>query len=89
MARADLCGLLAEGRDPEAELALPLERGRLAVEAPHEGHVAVEAAEVVRGQVGDEGRVRGVFHAGAVGGEQLDELGVRSGGVGVHSGSFR
>src|SRR6476661_1990748 len=77
-AGADLRGFLAEQLGPDAELAVPLERGGLGVDAAGEDHVAVETADhrslVVRGQVGTEAEL-GVLDALALGGEQLDELG--------------
>ena len=52
-AGADLRGLLAEQAGPDAELALALQRGGLGVDAPDEDEVAVEAAQVLVGQVVD------------------------------------
>ena len=77
-AGADLRGLLAEQLGPDAELAVPLQGGRLGVDAPGEHHVAVEAADDLGLLVGAhavaEGEL-GVLDALALGGEQLDELG--------------
>ena len=70
-AGADLRGLLAEQRGPDAELALALQRGRLDVPAADEGEVAVEPAQLV---VGDVEGVVGVLDPLALGREQLDEV---------------
>src|SRR5215211_1030421 len=70
---ADLRGLLAEQRGPDAELALPLQRGGLDVPAADQREVAVEAAQLLVGQVD---RVLGVLHPLALGGEQLDQVGL-------------
>ena len=50
-AGADLGGLLAQQRGPQAQLALALQRGRLGVEAAGQHHVAVQPAQLVGGQV--------------------------------------
>ncbi len=70
-AGADLGGLLAEQRGPDAELALALQRGRLDVPAADQREVAVEAAELV---VGDVEGVVGVLDPLALGREQLDQV---------------
>ena len=71
-AGADLGGLLAEQLGPDAELAVALERGGLGVDAAGEDHVAVEAAQLLGGEVVVE---LGVVDALTLGGQQLDELG--------------
>ncbi len=71
-AGADLRGLLAEQAGPDAELALPLQRGGLGVDAPGHDQVAVEALDRLVVEV--EGEVR-VLDALALGGQQLDQLG--------------
>ena len=77
-AGADLRGLLAEQLGPDAELAVPLERGGLGVDAAGEDHVAVEAADGLGLLVGAhavaEGEL-GVLDALALRGQELDELG--------------
>src|SRR3954469_3771071 len=70
-AGADLRRLLAQQRGPDAELTLPLQRGGLDVPAADEGQVAVEAAQLVVGQLD---RVLRVLDPLALGGEQLDQL---------------
>lgn len=77
---ADLGGLLAEQRGPQAQLALTLQRGGLGVEPAHQHQVAVEGAQLVRG--GGERVVR-VLDPLAFRGEQLYELrlGVRTRGA--------
>ena len=71
-AGADLRGLLAEQLGPDAELAVALQGGGLGVDAPGQHHVAVEAADLLRGEVEVELRV---VDALALGGEELDQLG--------------
>ena len=71
-ARADLRGLLAQQLRPDAELAVALEGGGLGVDAPGEHHVAVEAAELVAGEVEVE---LGVVGALPLGGQQLHQVG--------------
>ena len=71
-AGADLGGLLAEQLGPDAELAVALERGGLGVDPPGEHHVAVEAAQLLGGEVVVE---LGVVDALTLGGQQLHELG--------------
>jgi hypothetical protein len=71
-AGADLGGLLAEQLGPDAELAVALEGGGLGVDPPGEHHVAVEAAELVSGEIAVE---LGVVHPLALGRQQLHELG--------------
>ena len=78
-AGADLRGLLAEQLGPDAELALPLQRGGLGVDAPGQHHVAVEALDRLVVEV--EGEV-GVLDPLALGGQQLDQLGAAVGCVG-------
>ena len=75
-AGADLGGLLAEQAGPDAELALALQRGGLGVEAADEDEVAVEAAQLLVGEVRRRTCVvaRGAGDALALGGEQLDHL---------------
>src|SRR5512144_3167678 len=76
----DLCSLLAEQARPQAQLALTLEGGRLHVDATDEDQVAVQPAQVVVGQVGDQWVVPGVRDALALRGEELDQLGTATGG---------
>ena len=71
-AGADLRGLLAEQLRPDAELTVPLQGGRLDVDPPDEHHVAVEAAELLGGEVHVE---LGVVDPLALGRQQLDQLG--------------
>ncbi len=71
-ARADLGGLLAEQLGPDAELAVALERGGLGVDPPREDHVAVEAAQLLGGEVVVE---LVVVDALTLRRQQLDELG--------------
>ncbi len=71
-AGADLGGLLAEQLGPDAELAVALERSGLGVDPPGEDHVAVEAAQLLGGEVVVE---LGVVDTLTLGGQQLDELG--------------
>ena len=71
-AGADLGGLLAEQLGPDAELAVALEGGGLGVDPPGEHHVAVEAAQLLGGEVEVELRVVDAF---ALGRQQLDQLG--------------
>ena len=78
-AGADLRGLLAEQLGPDAELAVPLERGGLGVDATGEHHVAVEALDRLVVEVAGE---VGVLDPLALGGQQLDQLGAAVGGVG-------
>ena len=73
---ADLRGLLAEQLGPDAELAVPLERGGLGVDAPGQHHVAVEAADLLGAEVQVE---LGVVDSLPLGSEQLDELGASVG----------
>ena len=70
-AGADLGGLLAEQLGPDAELAVALERGGLGVDAPREDHVAVEAAQLLGGEVVVE---LVVVDPLTLRGQQLDEL---------------
>ena len=71
-AGADLGRLLAEQLGPDAELAVPLQRGRLGVDPAHQHHVAVEAADLVGAEVEVE---LGVVHPLALRRQQLDQLG--------------
>ena len=71
-AGADLRGLLAQQLGPDAELAVALQRGGLGVDPPGEHHVAVEAAQLVGGEVEVEVRVVDPF---ALRREELDEFG--------------
>lgn len=95
-AGADLGGLLAEQRGPQAQLALALEGGRLAVEAAGQDHVAVEPAQVLGRDVLDEGEeLRGVgivrcADPFTLGRQQLYELGlgVLRGGGSLGSGAL-
>ena len=75
-AGADLRGLLAEQLGPDAELAVALEGGGLDVDAPGQHHVAVEAAQLLGGEVVVE---LGVVDALALGRQQLDEVGTTVG----------
>ena len=52
---ADLRGLLAEQRRPQAELALALQGGGLGVDAADDDHVLVEGEQLVVADVGDPG----------------------------------
>ena len=73
----DLCCLLAQQAGPDAELTLPLQRGGFGVDPPDEDLVAVEAAEIVIGQLIDGGRVlrmADMVDALTLRGEQLDQL---------------
>jgi hypothetical protein len=70
-ARADLGGLLAQQRGPDAELTLPLQCGRLDVPPADQREVAVETAQLL---VADVQRVLGVLDALAFGCQQLDEV---------------
>jgi hypothetical protein len=70
-AGADLRGLLPEQLGPDPELAVPLERGGLGVDATGEHHVAVEALDRLVVEV--EGEV-GVLHTLALGRQQLHQL---------------
>ena len=78
-AGADLRGLLAEQLGPDAELAVPLQRGGLGVDAPGQHHVAVEALDRLVVEV--EGEVR-VLDPLALGRQQLDQVGAAVGRVG-------
>src|SRR5207248_3145443 len=73
-AGADLRGFLAEQRDPDAELALPLHRVGLAVRATDEHHVAVEPAQRLVVDVGDIAVELWRGDPFAFGGEQLRQL---------------
>ena len=77
--RADLGGLLAEQRGPQAQLALALECGGLGVEAADEDEVAVEAAQVLIAQLGEDRVELAVGDPLTLGGEHLDHLGTALG----------
>jgi hypothetical protein len=64
--RTYLGRLLPQQAGPDAELALALEGGRLGVELADGDEIAVEAAQLVIGEVNGIARVR---HPLAVGGE--------------------
>jgi hypothetical protein len=96
-AGADLGGLLAEQAGPDPELALALQGGGLGVDATDEDEVAVQAAQVLVGQVLDVLGVVGgrlVGDALTLGGEQLDHVRAavadrrRRGGDVAHGRSF-
>ena len=70
-ARADLRGLLAEQRGPDAELALALQGDRLEVDPADQHQVPVQRLDLLGGDVQ---RVVGVLDSLALGGEELDEL---------------
>jgi hypothetical protein len=76
-ARADLRGLLPEQLGPDAELAVPLQRRGLGVDAPGQHHVAVEAADRRRvllcRQADAEGEV-GMLDPLPLGGQELDQV---------------
>ena len=76
--RADLGGLLAKQRGPDAELSLALQGDGLGVHAAHQDHVPVHPREV--DLVVFERIVR-MFQALAFGREQLDEFGILAGRV--------
>jgi hypothetical protein len=69
--RADLRRLLAQRHQPEAELALPLQRERLLVEPAGEDHVPVQVAAERRGDVEGEPRIRPQC---PVGSQHLDHI---------------
>ena len=71
-AGADLRGFLAEELCPDAELTVPLQGGRLGVDAPGQHHVAVEAPDRLVVEV--EGELR-VLHALALGSQELHQIG--------------
>ena len=71
-AGAHLRGFLAEQAGPDAQLALPLQRGGLGVELADDHQVAVEPAVLLVGEVDPVLRTVGAGHrveAFAVGGE--------------------
>ena len=70
-AGADLRGLLAQQRHPDAQLALPLQRVPLTVEPADQHHVPVQAAQLLGRDVDVEVRVVDPF---TLRGEQLDQL---------------
>ena len=72
--RADLGGLLAEQRRPQAQLTLTLQGGGFGVDAAHQHHVFVEGREGDRVDVGQPGVEVGVRHPLTEGGEQLYEV---------------
>ena len=69
--RSDLGRFLSQQGSPDSQLALPLKRGCLGVEAANEGQVAVEAAQFV---FGDLERVVGVLESLPLGGQQLHQV---------------
>ncbi len=71
-AGADLRGFLAQQRDPDAQLALPLERVGLAVGSTDQDHVPVQPAQLVGRDVDVEVGVRNPL---PLGGQQLHEVG--------------
>ncbi len=77
---ADLRGLLAQQRRPQAQFALPLERDRLVVDAADQQHVAIEALDLL--VVAGEG-VLGVLDSLPFRCQQLDELDFRAHATGV------
>jgi hypothetical protein len=85
---ADLRGLLAQQRRPQAELALPLQGRGLDVDPPADHHVLVQRGELLRVDVGHPGReiLRGggetVLDPFPGGGEELHRRGDRREGVG-------
>src|ERR1035437_6401413 len=72
---ADLCCLLAEQACPQAELTLALQGRGLGVEPADEDLVAIEAAQVIVGEISDVWRVFGMLDALTLRGAQLDERG--------------
>ena len=74
-AGADLRGLLPEQRDPDAELALALQRVGLPVEPADQHHVPVEALQRRHVDVGDVAVEARVVDPLALGRQQLDEIG--------------
>ena len=70
-AGADLGGLLAGERHPQGQLALPLQRGGLHVEAADLGHVGIESAQFLRVKPLGVFREHGVGAERAVGSEEL------------------
>ena len=71
-ARADLCGLLAEQRGPDAELTLPLQGDGLGVDPADQDQVGVEVLDLVGGQLQ---RIVGMLHPLALRREELDSFG--------------
>lgn len=79
---ADLGPLLSQGRRPEPELALSLQRGGLRVEGAGEDHVAVHGSNEVIGQLRDvrgERLAPGTLATAALGIENLEHRHVRGG----------
>ena len=72
---ADLRGLLASARNPQGELALALQGGRLVVEAAGGVHEAVGLAQGITIDVFDVSAEGGVFVDGAVLIHELDAFG--------------
>ena len=68
---ADLRGLLAEGRRPQAEFAVPLQGRGLGIEPPCQHHVPKVLGQVVVGSL--EGEL-GVLDALPIGGQQLHHV---------------
>jgi hypothetical protein len=73
-ARPYLGRLLPEQACPQAQLAVPLERYGLGVNPASEDQVAVQAAHVVLGDIGDQVVILGVRDALAFWRQQLDQL---------------
>ena len=71
-AHADLRGLLAEQRGPQAELALALQGVALSVDAAHEHHVLVETAQILVGELCSESVVFSRADTFAFGSQHLD-----------------
>ena len=72
--RTDLRRLLAEQRRPEAQLALPLQRGGLRVDPPDDHQVLVQGAQLLVRNVLDPGVELRVADAFPCGGDQLDQV---------------
>jgi hypothetical protein len=73
-AGADLRGLLAQQRHPDAQLALPLQGVALAVEAADQHHVAVQRLQRRYVDVADPAVEPGVGDPLALRGQQLDQV---------------
>ena len=71
-AHPDLSCFLTEHRRPEAELSLALQGRTLSIDATHQDHVPVEAAQILIGEFCCEGVIFTGFDAIAVFGEHLD-----------------
>src|SRR5262249_12499109 len=70
-ARADLRGLLAEQRGPDAELSLPLEGNRLEIDPPGQNELTVRGLDLLGRQLKRVVRMLGPV---ALGCQQLDQL---------------